>query len=59
MPSETIAIACDHGGYELKLLLRDTLEEKGYQVLDLGTDGPDSVDYPDYGFELAEIIRDG
>ncbi|MBT8002330.1 MAG: RpiB/LacA/LacB family sugar-phosphate isomerase, partial [Rhodospirillales bacterium] len=59
MPSETIAIACDHGGYELKLLLRDTLEEKGYQVLDLGTDGPDSVDYPDYGFKLAEFIRDG
>ena len=59
MPTETIAIACDHGGYELKLLLRGTLEDKGYQVLDLGTDGPESVDYPDFGFKLAEAIRDG
>jgi ribose 5-phosphate isomerase B len=59
MPSETIAIACDHGGFELKLLLRGTLEDKGYQVLDLGTDGPESVDYPDFGFKLAESIRDG
>ncbi|MBT6361824.1 MAG: ribose 5-phosphate isomerase B [Rhodospirillaceae bacterium] len=59
MPTETIAIACDHGGYELKLLLRGALEDKGYQVLDLGTDGPESVDYPDFGFKLAEAIRDG
>jgi ribose 5-phosphate isomerase B len=59
MPTETIAIACDHGGYELKLLLLNTLEDKGYQVLDLGTDSPESVDYSDFGFKLAEAIRDG
>lgn len=59
MPAKSIAIACDHGGYELKLLLRGTLEGQGYQVLDLGTDGPDSVDYSDFGFELAKAIRDG
>jgi ribose 5-phosphate isomerase B len=59
MSSKSIAIACDHGGYELKSLLLSTLEDQGCQVLDLGTDGPGSVDYPDFGFKLAEAIRDG
>lgn len=43
-----IAMAADHGGYELKNILRDYLEEKGHTVTDLGTNSPDSVDYPDY-----------
>jgi ribose 5-phosphate isomerase B len=59
MTSKSIAIACDHGGYDLKSLLQNTLEERGYEVLDLGTNGPDSVDYPDFAYELARSIRDG
>lgn len=43
-----IAMAADHGGYELKNILRDYLEAKGHTVTDLGTNSPDSVDYPDY-----------
>lgn len=43
-----IAMAADHGGYELKNILRDYLTEKGNQVTDLGTNTSDSVDYPDY-----------
>ncbi len=49
MPSEIIAIASDHAGYEFKSFLADALREEGYQVLNLGTDGPASVDYPDFG----------
>ena len=59
MTSKSIAIACDHGGYDLKSLLQNTLEERGYEVLDLGTNGPGSVDYPDFAYELARSIRDG
>ncbi|MDX9860622.1 MAG: ribose 5-phosphate isomerase B [Rhodospirillales bacterium] len=59
MPSESIAIASDHGGYDLKLLLCKDLRDLGYDVVDLGTDGPESVDYPDYGYAMASAIRDG
>ncbi len=58
MTFRSIAIACDHGGYDLKSLLKITLEEKGYEILDLGTNGLDPVDYPDFGYKLARAIRD-
>ena len=58
MPTETIAIACDHGGFDLKILLKSDLENAGYEVLDLGTDSDDSVDYPEFGFALANAIND-
>ena len=54
-----IALASDHAGYELKTVLAGALEAAGYRVLDLGTDGPDSVDYPDYGNALAAAISEG
>ncbi len=54
-----IALASDHAGYELKTVLAGELEAAGYTVLDLGTDGPDSVDYPDYGHALAAAISEG
>ena len=59
MPSQTIAIASDHGGYELKSFLIKEIESRGLAVIDLGTDGPDSVDYPDFADALARVIRDG
>lgn len=59
MSSETIALAGDHGGFELKSLLKRDLTEKGFKVLDLGTDGSDSVDYPDYADAMATAIKDG
>ena len=59
MPSNTVAIACDHAGFELKRGLGKDLAELGYSVLDLGTDGPDSVDYPDFGYAMAAAIRNG
>ena len=54
-----IAIASDHAAYELKAVLADWLREKGHEVEDLGTNGPESVDYPDYGYKLGEAIADG
>jgi len=59
VPGETIAIASDHGGVELKATLVGELAELGYEVLDLGTDGPESVDYPDFAEALTEAIRGG
>ena len=58
MPTETIAIACDHGGFDLKILLKSDLESAGYEVLDLGTDSDASVDYPEFGFALANAINE-
>lgn len=59
MPSETVVVAADHGGFGLKDVLAADLRERGFEVLDLGTNSGDSVDYPDYAQLLAEAIRDG
>ncbi|MDR3515452.1 MAG: ribose 5-phosphate isomerase B [Azospirillaceae bacterium] len=59
MTGETIAIAADHAGFALKAELKAALEQKGFMVLDLGTHGPASVDYPDFGTAMGEAIRSG
>jgi ribose 5-phosphate isomerase B len=59
MSSKPIAIASDHAGYDLKTTLAQELAEMGYEVLDLGTDGPQSVDYPDFGATLAKVVGSG
>ncbi|HJO88460.1 MAG: ribose 5-phosphate isomerase B [Alphaproteobacteria bacterium] len=56
---QIVAIASDHAGYEMKTALREEISSLGYGVLDLGTDGPDSVDYPDFAHALAEAIIKG
>ena len=57
MTSRTVALAADHGGFEMKEMLKKQVEAWGYGVLDLGTDGPHSVDYPDYAEAMAAAIR--
>ena len=57
--SETIVIASDHGGFELKNELKQDLMENGYTVLDLGSDSLESVDYPDFGYALAGAMKEG
>ncbi len=54
-----VAIAADHAGFVLKGELVAVLAANGYQALDLGTDGPESVDYPDIAERLVLAIRDG
>ncbi len=54
-----IAIASDHAAVELKAVLREYLIELGHEVADLGPETADRVDYPDYGYKLAEVVADG
>jgi ribose 5-phosphate isomerase B len=51
-----IAIASDHGGFELKETVIAHLLNDGWEIDDLGPNNEDSVDYPDYGVKLAKII---
>ena len=54
-----IALSADHAGYLLKEELASWLVEQGHEIEDLGTNGPESVDYPRYGAMLAEALADG
>jgi ribose 5-phosphate isomerase B len=54
-----VAIAADHGGYELKEQLKGYLRDWGYTVLDLGTDSTAAVDYPDFAEAVANALARG
>ena len=54
-----IALAADHAGYILKDELAQWLAEQGHEVSDLGTNGPQSVDYPEFGARLARAVASG
>ncbi len=54
-----IAIACDHGGLNLKNAIKKYLEENGYEFEDFGTDTTDSCDYPDFALPAAEAVAGG
>lgn len=51
-----IALGADHGGYALKNRLAAALIEAGHQVMDFGTDGPASVDYPDFAHAVCDTV---
>jgi len=59
MSREAIAIASDHAGFEVKEEIKKLLGESGFDVVDLGTDGTESVDYPDFADAVAAAIGDG
>jgi len=54
-----IALAADHAGYELKDALAVWLKEAGHEIIDVGTNGPESVDYPQFGAKLGAEIASG
>ncbi len=54
-----IAIACDHAGYLLKHTIMETVRGSGFEVVDLGTDSIEPVDYPDYAEKLGHLIQTG
>ncbi|NML19769.1 ribose 5-phosphate isomerase B [Pseudoflavitalea sp. G-6-1-2] len=54
-----IAIGCDHAGYEYKTAIVKWLNEKGYQVADMGVYENKSVDYPDYAHPVADAVEKG
>lgn len=55
----SVAIASDHGGYEMKEKLKRFLEELGLQVRDFGTNSTDAVDYPDFAHAAARAVAAG
>ncbi len=52
----SIAIGCDHGGFEMKQALVAELTSMGYQVRDFGTHSADPVDYPDFAYPVAQVV---
>lgn len=52
-----VAIASDHAGFQMKQALKDSFKDVPLEWIDLGTYSEDSVDYPDYGFKMGEVIE--
>ncbi|NIS81326.1 MAG: ribose 5-phosphate isomerase B [Anaerolineales bacterium] len=57
--TKVIALGADHGGYALKEQIKAFLAELGYKVTDCGTHSPQSVDYPDFAFAVAQMVAQG
>jgi ribose 5-phosphate isomerase B len=54
-----VAIGADHGGYELKEALKPELRTLGFEIQDVGTNGKDAVDYPDFAHAVAQAVGSG
>jgi RpiB/LacA/LacB family sugar-phosphate isomerase len=54
-----VALACDHGGFPLKERVAAAIAAARGEVVDLGTNGPDPVDYPDYAAALGRAVLEG
>ncbi len=57
--AKAVAIGADHGGYELKEILKKELSDLGHEVFDLGTHSKDAVDYPDFAAAVARLVQSG
>lgn len=55
----TIAIGCDHSGFQTKVELKKFLAEKSYRLIDVGTESEASCDYPDFALKVGETVRSG
>jgi len=54
-----VAIGSDHGGFALKKRLKEVLAELGYEAIDVGTDSPQSCDYPDFAVKVGRQVQAG
>lgn len=54
-----IAIGCDHAGFALKSTVVQQIKRLGYEILDVGTNGTDRVDYPDFADQVAQAVANG
>ncbi len=55
-----VALGADHGGFELKEAIKAHLTEKGYEIVDFGTDSTESVDYAVFGEKVGEyVVKEG
>lgn len=59
MPFKKIAIGNDHAATDMKFELVKYLEDKGYEVVNVGTDGHESIDYPVSGYKVAKLVANG
>jgi ribose 5-phosphate isomerase B len=59
LPAKTVAIGADHGGFELKEILKNELTVLGYSILDEGTNSKEAVDYPDFAHKVARLVGSG
>ena len=51
-----VALGCDHAALDMKGIIKTHLESKGYVITDVGTYGPESCDYPDFAFKVANEV---
>lgn len=56
---KVIAIGADHGGFELKETLKTDLAAMGFELIDVGTNSKDAVDYPDFAHDVARLVGTG
>ncbi len=56
---QVVAIGADHGGFELKEVLKPEITKLGYEVVDVGTNSKDAVDYPDFADAVASMVGSG
>jgi ribose 5-phosphate isomerase B len=56
---QNVAVGADHGGYEMKEMLKSYLGELGYSVTDCGTDSTVSVDYPEFALAVSQLVAQG
>jgi len=54
-----VAIGCDHGGFDLKEIVKSVLNELGHEIDDQGCDSPDSVDYPNFAKAVGLLVKEG
>jgi ribose 5-phosphate isomerase B len=54
-----VAVACDHAGFPLKDFVLDAVRAAGHEVLDLGTNSAEAVDYPDFSEKLGQAVQSG
>ena len=54
-----VALGADHGGFELKGILKTEIESLGFVVMDVGTNSKDAVDYPDFAHSVAQMVGTG
>lgn len=56
---KVVAIGADHGGFDLKEILKANLAKMGYEVIDVGTHSKEAVDYPDFAHDVARLVGSG
>ena len=54
-----VAIGCDHGGFDLKEIVKSVLKELGHEIDDQGCDSPESVDYPNFAKAVSFLVKEG